>query len=581
MSFRLAALLPLVFSMVLRAATPWNVARSPHFSVYSHRSDGEARAALAWFEQLRATVTAHFGLNLDDSRPVSVFGFNSAGEYEPYRLRATADAYYVAGDGQDYIVMPTVGSERFATAAHEYAHLVLHRAGAHLPPWLSEGLADVFSTIRIAHRGIQVGGEPFGRASALRGRAWLPLESLLSLPADSPLRGTRGGSDIFYAQSWALTEMLLFSPQYAPRFPQFVAALSKAPASGAEALAGTYAKPLAAIARDLEVWVSRRKSAPIVLAAAPPAAVPAIQSIQASDLSVQLMLAAMLLAAEDLDGAESIYRATALDAPEDPSVLAGLATVALAQGKPDESRKLFQQALSFGLTDAGLCYRYAALLDRTGGSVEERRAALQRAVASRAGFDDARYALALLEKNSGNDAAALAELRAMREVAPPRAYHYWFAVADALAALGRNDEAVSAAKKASEFASDAEERALVAQLAYQARTHLAVRFAFDASGHPQLVTTRVPNDATAWNPFIQPTDDIRRVEGTLREVDCAGPVVRMLVETGTGRITILIPDPSHVQMRNAPSEFVCGPQSPADIIVQCNREGIARGIEFR
>jgi len=268
-------------------------------------------------------------------------------------------------------------------------------------------------------------------------------------------------------------------------------------------------------------------------------------------------------------------------------MLAGLASIALARGNVDDSLKLFEDALSNGLADPALCYRYAVLLDRTGGPVATHRAALARAVALRPNFDDARYALALLEKNAGNNQAAVDQLRAMRPVAPPRAYHYWFAIADALIGLGRNDEAAAAARKAAEFTSDPGEHYRAVQLAHTAQTHVAVRFAVDASGHQQLVTTRVPNDVADWNPFIEPSDDIRRIEGTLREVDCSGPVTRMIVESASRRITIAIADPTRVQMRHAPAEFVCGPQSEAEVIVQyaahaaADSDGIARGIEFR
>jgi tetratricopeptide (TPR) repeat protein len=588
MSFRLAALLSLSFSVASGAVTPWSVARSRNFEIYSHRGPEEARAALVWFEQLRQAVTSHFGLHLRDDTPVMVFGFSSAAEYEPYRLRATADAYYVGAGERDYIVMPTLAAENFPTAAHEYAHLALHAAGVHLPPWLGEGLADVFSTIRFTPRGAQLAGEPTGRVRALRTRPWMPLTTLFSLAADSPVRNTRDGSEIFYAQSWALVEMLLASPPYAPRFAQLLNALAKPGASSADALETIYAKPLAGIRSDLETWVRRRNPEPIVLGAPPRFASGEAETAEVSNLKVQLLLAGVLLAAEDLDAAEAAYREVALETPQDPSMLAGLASIAAARGKAGESLALFDSALSNGLADPDLCYRYAVILDRAGGSIDTHRAALARAIGLRPGFDDARYALALLEKNAGNNQAALDQLRAMCAPAPPRAYHYWFSIADALVGLGRNDEAVAAARQAAEFASDAGERYRAAELARTAQTHVAVRFALDASGRQQLITTRVPNDVTDWNPFIEPADDIRRVEGTLREIDCSGPVTRLVVESGSRRIAVAIPDPTRVQMRRAPAEFVCGPQSPVDVVVQYaarktagNADGIARGIEFR
>jgi hypothetical protein len=62
----------------------------------------------------------------------------------------------------------------------------------------------------------------------------------------------------------------------------------------------------------------------------------------------------------------------------------------------------------------------------------------------------------------------------------------------------------------------------------------------------------------------------------------------MLLDTATGPVTLAIPDPLRVQMRNAPKEFTCGPQPNNAVTVvyalsdgsKPNREGLIRGMEF-
>jgi len=102
------------------------------------------------------------------------------------------------------------------------------------------------------------------------------------------------------------------------------------------------------------------------------------------------------------------------------------------------------------------------------------------------------------------------------------------------------------------------------------------------------VTTRIPHNATNWNPFIEPSDDMRSVQGTLREIECSEKGMRILVDTTSGRLTLAIPDPSHVQMRNAPAEFTCGPQPGSPVTAEFavtkapeNSDGVVRGLEFR
>jgi hypothetical protein len=101
-----------------------------------------------------------------------------------------------------------------------------------------------------------------------------------------------------------------------------------------------------------------------------------------------------------------------------------------------------------------------------------------------------------------------------------------------------------------------------------------------------MVTTRVPHDSD-WNPFIEAGDEIHRVQGSVKEVDCRNEVTRFVVEAGGVPLRLAIEDPSRVRMRNAPAEFVCGPQETNYVLVEYavskskGTDGVVRGIEFR
>ena len=61
---------------------------------------------------------------------------------------------------------------------------------------------------------------------------------------------------MFYAQSWALADLLMLSPTYSPGFPTLLAALaSGVPAESA--LSAVYHTPLDAILRDVRARVAR------------------------------------------------------------------------------------------------------------------------------------------------------------------------------------------------------------------------------------------------------------------------------------------------------------------------------------
>jgi tetratricopeptide (TPR) repeat protein len=569
------------------AASNWRLTRSEHFEIYSQVGDDASRSALLWFEQLRAFFLQQTGLKLDHSPAVRVIAFHSAKEYEPYRLHAAADAYYVGSGSRDYIVMAGLGMGEFPVAAHEYAHLILRVCGLRDPAWLNEGLAEFYSTVRIGTRVSNLGDPPPANIQTLLRSSWMPFSELMALTTES-VAEDRGRAGLYYAQSWALSEMLLLSPEYGPRFPELIAALTLG-MPGLKALAKVYAKSPTTISGDVHAWVdARHRFTPVALPGVAAGAV-AVEVAEVLPLQARALLADLLLTSGQLNRAEEAYRELAKESPGSADLHAALGSIALRRGDSTSARREWKLAIEQGVRDALLCVRYAGLADSAGLPQEEIRAALERAVSLQPDCDDAHYKLALIEKNAGHYAIALEHLHAMRIVAPARAFNYWIAVADSLNELGKRGEAESAAQQATDHATTPAERERAAQLAYFAQTDFAVAFARDVNGRPQMVTTRVPHNMQDFNPFIEPSDDIRRVQGTLTAIDCNHLLTRFLVDTAAGPLALAIPDPTRVQMRNAPSEFTCGAQPAATVMVEYalsktkdgHADGVVRGLAFQ
>lgn len=568
----------------MAAADP-SLARNTHFEVYVQGSLENARAVLAGFEQLRSYFLTQIGLQFDERRPVRVIAFNSRAEYEPYRLQPTADAYYVATESRDTIVLPTGPDGDIHVAAHEYAHFALHAGGLQLPAWLNEGLAEFFSVVRLSE-GAGSKGDPQSHLRVLKARKWIPLSQLVTLPANSPLRQQRDAVDLFYAECWALTDMLMGSPTYQPRFPELVRAVSSG-APGDHAIASVYGRSLDAITADLQAWAGHRRVTPVTLPALAPGAVEA----EVSGIPLirwQSAIAELLFDSGKLDRAKEAYEVLRTEAPDSGDYPAALALIALQKHESNAGRQYWQSALDQGVQDSAICYRYAVLADAAGLPAAEIRSALERAIALRPDFDNALYMLAHLDNNAGRYESAVAHLRAMQTIAPARQFAYWAAMAYALNELGRREEARSAAGRAGEHARTDEERARAAQLAEIAETDLNVQFARDASGKQRLITTRVPHNAQNWNPFIEPGDRIRRAVGKLQRIECGDTGTRLVIETADGMVTAIITDPVRVQMLHAPSEFTCGPQPGTDVTLvyaaaestNLKSDGIVRGVEF-
>ena len=580
----------LVIESCVCASQParWVEARSSHFEVYSEAGTASARARLGEFERLHEFFDENKLLRPVPGRslrsPLRIVEFRSIEGYKAFWLRPSADAYYVFAEGQAYIVLPELRSQGFSTAAHEYAHYFLQTAGLNLPPWLNEGLAEFFSTIRVTDRGCSLGGVLPHRMESLMRHEWLPLGQLLTLPETAPALQSRKEAGMFYAESWALTDFLVQSPAYASHFHDLLAALNSG-APSVSVLSEIYGRSLQAIASDLRTWVRRRESTERLFPAISAIPFP-VDVSELSDSQSNRLLAGLLLATGNFERAETRYLEVVQQEPGDPNALAALGAIALRTGNRSAAMKYWQKALDNGVEDAALCYRYAVTGEETGMAADEMRRALKRAILLQADFDDARYKLALLENNAGNFAAAITLLRAMHGVSTGRAYCYWSALSYASMEQGERAEAEKAAQQAMKFAQTVSDRQRAAQLAYVAETDVVVQFAKDADGQSRLVTTRVPHGTVDWNPFIEPTDRILQAEGQLREVRCAdGKLTGLLLDTSHGHLALAVPNPSRVLVRNGSMEFTCGPQSPRPIEVQyaaahgnSSDDGIVRGV---
>jgi tetratricopeptide (TPR) repeat protein len=565
----------------------WKVARSAHFEIYTQTDSDAVGPAIAWFEQLWAFFEQTGLPSKDPPQPMRVIVFSSRREFDSYMPRTGADAYYIGTEARNYIVLPGLGAAEFITGAHEYTHARLHASGWKLPPWLSEGLADFFSTVHISERESDLGGDLPMRMDVLRHNRRMEIYELLAAPSPSG-RPRDHSTALFYAQSWALTEMLALSDRYRSKFWELVNKLGSG-AGSVEGLQEVYSKTPSQVEDDLRKWIDGGRLQPLRLPGVANRRV-AITTESISAVQGDLLFADLAAAAGELNRARGRYEELLREAPSTPEAWAALGTIALREGDRWQARSNWERAIAHGLKDAGICYRYAELEEEAGADANELRQVLQRAVEIEPGFEDARYKLALLESNAGNYEAALVQLQAMHGVSGARAYGYWMATAYALEELGRCGEAKQAAEKALESTNSDDERARARQLAYMCETDLTVQLARDEKGQLRVMTTRVPHGEINWNPFIEPGDRMQRVEGRLAEIRCdGGKATGIVVSLETGALQISIPDPSQVEMRNAPAEFTCGPQAGARVSVDyataakadAAAAGIARGIEFQ
>jgi tetratricopeptide (TPR) repeat protein len=553
--------------LALAQSSGWWLAEDKNFQVYSHVSSENARSVLQRFERLRVfwtdgAIPGLGGLLGNTGAPLRVLEFNSAREYGEFRTHQAADAYYIGSDAGEYIVLPPSAS--LGISAHEYAHAILHARGLQLPDWLGEGLAEVFSTVRPTDSGFEFGGEFPSRLDTLRRRTRIPVSELLSPTRSVQVRDSREAAALFYGESWALADMLVSSPQYG-RLDQLFGAI-RAGKSGKEAFEVVYGKSLLALTKDLADWIARgtwpRHFVPAQsVTAATNAPVPL------TDLKAGMLLADLLVVNGEWSRAEGKYKELLREYPGDANLLTSLEMVAFRAGREGAALQDWRKAIDSGANDPGLCYRFAVLAEAARLPEDEIAHALERAIAAKPDFSDARYRLAILESNRGNHAAAVQQLKAMGIPSGSRAYSYWSALASSLSELGRTEEATAAAHQAILSAKTPDERGIAAALEYTTKTDFHVQFEPGKDGQMKAVTIRT--------------------DGQLRNVQCSeGKLVGFSVDTKAGSVQLEISDPARVLMRNSPPEFSCGPQQPVAVKVEYAKStaqhgALLRGMEFR
>jgi tetratricopeptide (TPR) repeat protein len=562
------------------AEDTWLALRTPHFELFTDAGDHYAPGLLVHLEQLRSLFLAQAGASAKSQAPVRIFAFRSAAEYVRYRRDETADAYYFGAPSRDYIVMPLTRAEDYRTAAHEYAHAAIHGAGLKLPLWLSEGIAEVFSTVVFQDGHATLGHANPGRLQALQHASWMPLGDVMSLTDPPASRKDRTG--MFYAESWALTHMLMFSPAYSRHFGALVS-------DSAAAGSSVYKTSPAALERDLRAWIAK-SSLPAVKVS--PAGLDTVLPVSEplNGFKLHVALADLQLAIGQVETARRSYLELEAGFPANAEIQAALGRIAIAQGRGPEALERFGRALSLGIHDARLSYEFAVMAQNAGLAEADVVTALERAVALDAGFDDARYLLALAYMNSGRYRAALQHFQALRFVPQRRAYAYFTALAHTQTELGMLDEAKKTAAEAARRARTEEEAEHARDLAWMASSEIVVQMTGDRAG--QL--WRVPSDRETlenWNPFIEPGDRMQREEGVLRDVDCSGNVLRLTVVAGGHPVVIGVSHPERVQLRPAdagPLEFTCGKADGRRVMVEyvlssdkaAGYAGILRGIRF-
>jgi len=223
----IACLLLLAFSSALRAEhhENWIEIKSPHYTIYSNSGEHDGRRVAAQFEEIRALFEQSFSkLKVDFGKPTVVYVLKDENSLkllmpsygQNKNAMRIAGQYHLSNDKNFAVVRADVtgtGTNPYHVMYHEWAHGLFRLNYRGLPLWLDEGLAEYWGGSDIDNKEGRVGMADPAQLRVLQQNPFIPIATLVSIDATSPLYNTRDHAGMFYAESWAIVHYLSIAPE--------------------------------------------------------------------------------------------------------------------------------------------------------------------------------------------------------------------------------------------------------------------------------------------------------------------------------------------------------------------------------
>src|SRR2546427_9840343 len=189
------------------AADKWLEVRSRNFILVGNASESQIRRVGRNLEEFRAGFSNLFpAISREASSPITVVVFKDDAAFRPFKplyegKPANVAGYFQSGPDVDYIAL-SADIQTPHVIYHEFVHSLSRDAAAPLPPWVSEGLAELYSMFEITGKEIILGRAVAEHVITLN-NTFLSLQTLLNVQPGSPYYNEKTKQGIFYAESWA------------------------------------------------------------------------------------------------------------------------------------------------------------------------------------------------------------------------------------------------------------------------------------------------------------------------------------------------------------------------------------------
>jgi tetratricopeptide (TPR) repeat protein len=359
-----------------RAADKWISVRFKNFLVVGNAGEADVRKVGHSLEEFRSALAVMFPkMDQTPAVPVTVMVFKNDESFAPYKpvyqgKAVNAVAFFQPGEDINYIALsPTPQLPN--VVLHEYVHLMLRDNIGSLPLWITEGLAECYSTFEMTGKQNEFTlGRPPERhlTTFTTPTPFIPLKKLLEVQQNSPEYNEQSKQGVFYAESWAIVHYLIFGPDSKRRsqFTQLLTALSGGKPfddSFAEAFQtdyGTLEDNVRDYLRKRSAWGTMKITSKENLQVN-------VRSINATTLSegeTEFYLGDLLLHLNRPADAEVHLNTAVAKSPSNSNAQTSLALLRVRQKKYDESLALLKKAAEADSKNAMVNFYYAYAIDR-------------------------------------------------------------------------------------------------------------------------------------------------------------------------------------------------------------------------
>ncbi len=214
----LCSSIALVLANTAHAKREWLIAADDEFQFYSNATKARTQSLYEELHDAREIFHMLFpklkGLQGRQLRIVLCHDSKTMRELTPLfagKPKDVGGVFFHDAEGA-FMLVGNYGEQTRNVLLHEYIHYLTHGKGQYVPPWLSEGLAELFSTVSQDDKGKVKVGEPIeSRVLRLREDGPMDFERFFKVTLGSPeYNSSDHGRHVFYAQAWALLHYFLF-----------------------------------------------------------------------------------------------------------------------------------------------------------------------------------------------------------------------------------------------------------------------------------------------------------------------------------------------------------------------------------